>query len=293
MSNTLAGINLAQTAQRSLDVLVAQLPALSAFATDFSDEVAVEGSSVTTRVATQPTVGSLSTGYAANAQGATTTAKTITLGDVTGLVLGFTDSEWSKSSINLYDIFIRPGVNAVANDMIDDALALLTAANFSQSATIAAAAMNHGKVVDLAKELTEANVPKMDRFLGLAPGHYAALAKDVKDTYAVGTSNVIQLNQLPPIAGMSVFEYTDIPDNSENLVGWAGGKQGILIAARQPAIPQGFTGEIETAVDPESGFALQLRKWYSADDGKYYLSMGAMWGVAVGVPGNIVRIVSA
>lgn len=293
MSNSLAGINLAQIAQRSLETLVAQLPALSAFATDFSDEVAVEGSSVTTRVATQPTVGSLATGYATNAQNAATTAKTITLGDVNGLVLGFTDSEWSKSSINLYDIFVRPGVNAVANSMIDDALALLTASNFSQSATIAAAAMNHGKVVDLAKELTESNVPKMDRFLGLAPGHYAQLAKDVKDTYAVGTSNVIQLNQLPPIAGLSVFEYTDIPSNSENLVGWAGGKQGIIIAARQPAIPQGFTGEIETAVDPESGFALQLRKWYSADDGKYYLSIGAMWGVAVGVPENIVRIVSA
>lgn len=293
MSNSLAGINLAQIAQRSLDTLVAQLPALNAFATDFSDEVAVEGSSVTTRVATQPTVGSLATGYSANAQNSTSTAKTITMGDVSGLVLGFTDSEWSKSSINLYDLFIRPGINAVANGMIDDALALLTASNFSSSDTIAAAAMNHGKVVDLAKTLTEANVPKMDRFLGLAPGHYAALAKDVKDTYAVGTASVIQMNQLPPIAGLSVFEYTDIPDNSENLVGWAGGKQGIIIAARQPAIPQGFPGEVQTAVDPDSGFALQLRKWYSADDGKYYLSMGAMWGVAVGVPGNIVRIVSA
>jgi hypothetical protein len=126
----------------------------------------------------------------------------------------------------------------------------------------------------------------------LAPGHYAALAKDVKDTYAVGTSSVIQMNELPPIAGLKPFEYTDILVNGEDLVGFAGGKQGIIIAARQPAIPEGFPGQIETAVDPDSGFTLQLRKWYSADDGKYYLSMGAMWGVAVGVPGNIVRIVS-
>lgn len=293
MSNTLGGVNLAQIAQQSLDALVDQLPRISIFATDFSNDVAVEGSTVTTRVATQPTVGSLATGYSTNAQGATTTAKTITLGDVTGLVLGFTDSEWSKSSINLHDLFIRPGVNAVANDMLDDVFALLTNANFSQKETIAAAAMDADKAIDIAKALTVAKVPKMDRFLGLAPGHYAALAKSVKQTYVVGTSDVVQQNRLPPIAGMTPFEYTDIPDNSENLVGFAGCKQGIIVAARVPAAPQNFPGEIATVTDPESGFSLQLRRWYSADDGQYYLSMGALWGVAVGVPGNIVRIVSA
>lgn len=293
MSNTLAGVNLAQIAQKSLDTLVDLLPAINVFATDFSDEVRVEGESITTRVATQPTVGSLATGYATNAQNAVTAAKTVTLGDVTGAVLGFTDSEWSKSSVNLYDIFIKPGINAMANDFIDDIMALLTASNFSQSETIAAAAMDSDKAIDIAKTLTTSKVPKGMRFLGLAPGHYAALAKSVKQTYVIGTSDVVQMNQLPPIAGMNVFEYTDIPSNSENLVGFAGAKQGIICAARVPATPDSFPGEIQNVTDPESGFTLQLRKWYSADDGKYYLSMGALWGVAVGVPNNIVRIVSA
>ena len=50
---------------------------------------------------------------------------------------------------------------------------------------------------------------------------------------------------------------------------------------------------IENVTDPASGFTLQLRKWYSADDGQHYLSLASMWGVAVGVGGNVKRITSA
>lgn len=293
MSNTLGGVNLTQIAQKSLDVLMDMLAPLQAFATDFSDEVAVEGSAVTTRVATQPTSGDLSGGYAAAVQNVTTTAKTITLGDVTGTVIGFTDSEWSKSSINLADVFVAPGVNAIADDMFDDALALLTIANYSTGVTIAAAAMEADKAIDIAKTLTDNKVPKRDRFIMLNSGHYAALAKSVKNWNVWGGQGVITENQIPKIAGMSVYEVTDMPGNSINLVGFAGGKQGIILAARVPAVPDGFPGEITNVTDPETGFTLQLRKWYSADDGKHYLSMGAMWGVAVGSAGNICRIVSA
>lgn len=293
MSNTLGGVNLTQIAQKSLDVLVDMLAPLRAFATDFSDEIAVEGSAVTTRVATQPTSGDLSGGYAAAVQNVTTTAKTITLGDVTGTVIGFTDSEWSKSSVNLHDIFVKPGVSAIADDMFDDALALVLAANFSDSVTSSAAAFDADKCIDIAKELTDNKVPKMDRFLMLNSGHYAALAKAIKEWNVWGGQGVITANSIPTISGMSVYEVTDLPDNSQSLVGFAGGKQGIIIAARVPATPDGFPGEIANVTDPDTGFTLQLRKWYSPDDGKHYMSMGAMWGVAVGNASNVVRLVSA
>ena len=65
------------------------------------------------------------------------------------------------------------------------------------------------------------------------------------------------------------------------------------MAARLPAIPPNFPGEVETVTDPESGFSLQLRRWYSADDGVYYMSMASIYGAAVGNAGNLKRIVSA
>jgi hypothetical protein len=295
-TNTLGGVNLAALAERSLDTLVDVLPRLQVFSTDFSADIATAGESVSTRVATQPSSASLATGYATNAQNSTTTAKTVTLGAVTGSVLGFNDAEWSKSNINLYDIFIKPGINAVANDMIDDALALITSANFSTAAfTGASAGFDEDDVADIGKVLTDAKVPKGNRSMVLSTAYYNALLKRdaVKLAYAIGGTEAIRQGVIPNISGFQVMEYTDIPSNSENLVGFACSPQGIIIAARSPAVPANFPGEIMDVTEPDSGFTLQLRKWYSADDGQYYLSMAAMWGVAVGVAGNLKRIVSA
>jgi hypothetical protein len=295
-TNTLGGVNLAALAEQSLDCLVDVLPRLQVFSTDFSADIASAGESVSTRVATQPTSASLATGYAANAQNSTTSAKTVTLGAVTGSVLGFSDAEWSKSNINLYDVFLKPGINAVANDMIDDVLAVITAANFGAAAfTGAAAGFDEDDVADIGKVLTDAKVPKGSRSLVLSTAYYNALLKRdaVKLAYAIGGTEAIRQGIIPNISGFQVLEYTDIPSNSENLVGFACAPQGIIIAARSPAVPANFPGEIMDVTEPDSGFTLQLRKWYSADDGQYYLSMAAMWGVAVGVAGNLKRIVSA
>lgn len=296
MANSLAGVNLAQIAQKSLDALLPRLVPLKSFTTDFSSDIAVAGSSVTTRVPTALTTGALTTGYAANAQDSTTTAKTITLGVLKGLVVGFTDEEWSKSSINLYDIFVRPGVNAIANGMIDDALALVTAANYGAAAfTGAASTFDADDVADLATALSTANVDRDGRFLILSPSYYGYLAKDnaIQAAYAYGTSDAIRDNRIPRVHGMDILEYTDIPSNSENLVGLCGARQGLIIAARSPAVPEGFQGQIETVTDPESGFTFQVRKWYSPDLGKHFLSMASISGVAVGVAGNLKRLVSA
>ena len=295
MSNTLGGVNLAQIAHRSLDTLIPQLPAIRIFATDFSDEVAVSGGSVITRVATAPSVGALTTGYAANAQSVTTTAKTVTLGAVTGLVIGFTDEEWAKSNIRLDDLFIKPGINAIANDMIDTALALITASAFSTAAfTGAASAFDEDDVADLAKALTDANVPKQNRSLVLSPAYFHHLLKQdaVKMAYAYGGAEAIRMGEIPNLHGFKVIEYTDVPANGEHLVGFACAPQGICVAARVPATPADFKGEIENVTDPESGFTLQLRRWYSEDYGQHFLSMGALYGAAVGVAGNLKRLVS-
>ncbi len=296
MPNTLGGVNMDVLAQQSLDVLQDVLPSLRVFTTDFSDEIAVSGATVTTRVATQQSSGDLSSGYAANAQTVTTTAKQITIGDVTGNVIEFTDAEVSKSSINLMDLFVVPGINAVANDMMDDALALVTAANFGAAAfTGAAGDFSADNVADLAQVLSTAKVPRNGRFLMIKPTYYTALAKDnaIQAAYAFGGAEAIRDNLVPRVHGLEVVEYTDIPANSENLVGLCGAKQGIIIAARAPAIPDNFSGEIRNVTDPESGLTLQLRKWYSNDDGKYRMSIAGMWGVAVGVSSNIKRLVSA
>ena len=294
MANTLGGVNLAAIAQQSLSALLPKLPMMRALmAADFSADVATQGESVTTRVATATTAQDFTSTPAD--QDATTTAKTITLSNYKGTRIGFTDSEWSKSSINLNDVFIQPAVNGIANAIVDSALALVTNANYGGAAfTGAASTFDADEVADLAATLTAANVAADGRYLLVGPTYFANLAKDaaVQAAYAYGSPDVIRENRIPRVHGFSVHEYTDIPANSEHLVGVAGTKQGLLVATRLPAIPANFPGEVEVVTDPESGFSLQFRRWYSADDRKHRMEVGVIYGVAVGVAGNIKRLVS-
>lgn len=298
MSNTLGGINLAQIAQQSLDVLLPKLVPLSVVTTDFSSDVASAGASVATRIPTALTgVSNIETlGWAGSAEAVTTTAKTVTLGDLEGFVIGFTDTEWSKSSINLHDLFIRPGVSLVAKKMQDKLFALFKNANYANKVTVTAAAFDSDDVADIAEDATLLNWPDMDRAMVLAPSYFTALTKDasIKAAYAYGTSAVIQNRQIPAVAGFApIVEAPALPTNDENLYGIALNKQSACIAARVPAVPSNFPGEVMNVTDPDSGFTMQMRKWYSADNGKYYLGMGFLGGAAVGNGSAAIRIVSA
>lgn len=296
MSNTLAGVNLAALAQKTLETLLPQLPNLSVFSTDFSADPAIPCSTISTRVATATTSGSLATGYATNAQNVTTGIRTITLGALTGQVVGFTDAEMTLTSINLPNVFVRPGVNAIAKGFVDAVLANVTASNYTTAAfTGAAAEFTEDKVAEIAQALTDAKVPLANRTLVLNSAYFTALLKQpaVKAAYAYGGSEAIRGGMIPNLSGMKIVQYPALSANSENLVGFACAPEAMICAARLPAIPANFPGEIQTVTDPESGFSLQLRRWYSPDAGVYYMSMASIYGSAVGNAGNLVRIVSA
>lgn len=300
MSNSLAGINLADIANKSLSALLPKLPAVTGFATDFTSEVAGAFSTVTTRVPGSLTASNLSTGYANNAQTATTTAKTVTLGPVSGIVVGFTDEEVSKSTFGarLTDLFVTPGVNAVASGMVNGMVALVTSANYGAAGfTGEASTFNAGEAADFASRLTEANVPTEDRSLVVTAPYYNALVKDAAATvayaFAIGADGIKE-HKAPRIHGLNVVEYAGLTSPSgENLVGFGGGKQGIITAMRAPAVPQNFVGEIETVADPDSQVIIQLRRWYSADLGQTFMSLASIYGSAVGVAGNLKRLISA
>jgi len=298
MSNTLQNVNLAQLAQQSLDVLVPHLVPLNVVTTDLSADVATSGATVGTRIATQMTgVANIeSLGYAGSAEAVTLTAKTVTLGALSGLVIGFTDTEWSKSSINLMDVFVKPGINLIAKGMQDTLWALFTSSNYTNSETITAAAFNADKVALLAEKCTDLNWPAMDRAMVLKPSYFTRLTLDkaIQAQYAYGGSEVIRYRQIPAVSGFApVMEYSGLPDNSQNLVGVVLNKQAAIVASRVPATPDSFNGEITNVSDPDSGFTMQLRKWYSPDAGKYFMSIGALWGASVGNGAAAVRIVSA
>jgi len=113
MSNTIAGVSLALAAQESLNSLSSVFAPLRGIITDLSQDVVRGGTTVVTRIPTKPTAGTL-TSYAPT--DVTLTAVTVTIPtDPTGFVAGFTDSERSRSALDLDTLFVQPLVESVGD----------------------------------------------------------------------------------------------------------------------------------------------------------------------------------
>jgi len=283
MANTLNGVNLAAISNMTLDALLDEMPRLDAFSTDFSPEVASVGASITTRVASAYTAQD----FAATTADAdsTSTAVTITLSNWKGVRIAFSDKEWTESAVNLNSIFVRPLVHAVVNDFYDTLLALVTNANYGAAGFVGAAGTFSADSVNaLGKALTNKKVPKQQRTLMLSPDYFEALLNDanIQSADAYGGSEATRQGVIPGLGGFRVEEYTDIPANAENLVGFATGPQALVLAGRAPATPENFKGVIANATEPGSGFTLQTRAWYSEDDRKFRFEGGVLYGVAKG-----------
>ncbi len=293
MANTLNGINLAAIAQSVLDNLSAQHTPVSAFTTDFSSEIADQGESITTRIATAVSAGDASSGYSAT--DVTSSAKTVTLNQHKHFTMAFTDLEIAKGGMNMLErTFVRPATHAVINSMVDALMALVVNSEFGNKATVTSSNFGADDVATLAGDLTTLNVPKDERALIIKPAYYASLAQDnaIQASYASTLDDSIRNHSVPRVHGFNVYEYSDIPSNSENLEGFACGPEALLIAARQPAIPQNWSGAVESVTDPDSGLTIQLRSWYEGKDGKQMITATTIFGVLVG-SNSLKRIVSA
>lgn len=295
MANTLNGINLAQIAQGTLDYLSYEFHPLRAFTRDFSEDIATKGESVTTRVPSGVTAQDLSSGYSAT--DVTSTAKTITLSNFQGFVYGFTDAEVSKAGNLdwLQGVFMAPALEATLNKVMDDLLALVLNATFSANEVITAANFDVDEIADLAADLSTAKVPKSERALLLPPTYYASIQKDtvVQDASSYNGPDAVREHAARRIHGFNVYEYSDIPTNSENLAAIALHPSALLLAARQPATPSDPGLQVENVTDPTTGLPLQFRSWYDPDSGVYKVSMGVLYGVAAGNATALKRIKSA
>ena len=293
-TNTIAGANLAQIAEETLPHLQSCFAPLAGIVTDFSDDVAQAGASVTTRYATKPSAVDLSSaGYAS--QNTELTAATVTLDSFQGFVYGFKDDERSKSSIHLNDTFISPAVQALGDKVFGDLWNLVLNSNFSTNSTITAANFDRDDCVDLAVSLTDTlKAPKAGRTIWADPSHYGALVKTLNSAEIPGMTAEKSEGMVPRVAGFDVYESDLCDANGENLAAFAFHKSALLMAGRsvdtELAAQAGV--EIENIVVPGLNIPVQFRRWYDPTLGELKYSVGLLYGVAKGT-GMGHRIVTA
>lgn len=293
MANTIAGVNLAEIAQESLPALQSLLQPLQALVTDFSDDIAGRGESVTTRYPTKPTAIDLSNGY--TSQDVQMTAATITLDSFFGFVYGFKDVERSKSSINLNNLFVEPALNALGDKVFGDVWDLITAAHFPTASTITEANFGRDDLIDLGATLTQTKkAPRTGRSFWTTPAYYGSLQKDMLSAEFPGVTNEKTEGVVPRVNKFDIYETDQANANGENLAGFAFHRSSLLFAGRS-VDATGFVengGELADIVVPGLNVPIQWRRWYDKNAGELKYSMGLLYGVAKGQDFGV-RVTSA
>jgi hypothetical protein len=286
--------------QRTLDLLKWTYPMLSRITSDMSPEAASYGDAITTRTVGAATVGTYntSTGYAVT--NATTTDVAVTMNAHKFVEVGFNANVVASTRRRLYDEQVEAAQNGLAKDLSDALLALITAANFTNTPIERdEASFERADIIALGKALTEAKVPLVGRTLLLNPAYYAALAKDTTIVSALinnGAGAAIASGKLPPVHGFELLEQGNLPSTG-NLTGFGYNRSALVLATRTPsdyasALPGApATGNVQIVTNPEDGFSVAMTQYVDHALGIAKWRIALMYGVAKGqvAAGTIVR----
>lgn len=294
--NSLNGVNLTVIAQEALPVLQAKLAPIALFTTDFSSEVAVKGSAIATRIPSAMTAADWTQASGYNVNNATSSAVTVTLNKHKHYTVGFSDAEVGNATLPvLQATFIQPAINSIVNAVVGDLVDLMdTSFPYYYSASYA----NFGFTgITAGAKVLDNSGSNAPRAALLGTNVFYDVLDDIKGVYSVG-ADALRQGKVGELAGVSVAQMA-LADfgglastQAAGLAGFVGGKDALCIAARLPAVPNA-SAQVETVVDPATGFAVQLRQWYSLDEGLWKISAIALYGVIKGNTSSGVRIITA
>jgi hypothetical protein len=267
-----------------------KLPALKSFSSVFSTLEGQAGKSVFVPLIGTSTATQFSTGGYLTQDDATLTGATVTLKHFK------VSSRFSPLDVKSYgaqylvNAFTPTAANAIAEACMKEISDLVLAANYSSSANTGAA-LSYAEVVT-AKGVLDAAKASDTRALIVNPTYANSLLTDaqIAAAYALG-AQVIQSGQIGQVGGMSVFQWSSLPTNSESLAGFACGSDAIAVASGLPLaeIP-GF--ESASAVDDDTGLGIQILMGQE-QSGYYNVTATLLFGAAVGRATSLTRLTTA
>ncbi len=297
-ANTLGTLSGEIVAQRALELLTLEEPMLNMFSTDFSDESAKLNQQITSRIVGIPTAGSydVDNGYASQNQVMTDVPVTITAHRFTQAEFGA--NEIAGTSRRLFDEIAPAQADAIGADAISIALAVITAANFTNETVQAEVDFDRATVISMGGALRDRGV-RRNRFLLLTGAYYDKLFNDQAIVTLAGNqrADLITNDEMIPIHNFNVFRAPTLPATG-NLKGFGGGKSSVVVAGRVPsdyanALPGatgGGTSQIIT--NAKSGLSVHLVQFVDHKLGKAYSRMAYMLGAAKGQTAAGQRLVS-
>jgi|SRR5690625_1308663 len=294
MANKLTNLKHTILVQSALEAFTAAFAPIRAFAHNFSAEAAQKGDKIKVPwVGPQDAAANFSGTY--TIQDADMEGLDITIDKHKFVSWGLTDKEIAEMpQVNL-ERFGRQKGFQLAKAVYQDILSSVTAANFGVHAHAGSAADFDGDVViDISTICDEADWPEMDRSLVLSPSYHAGIRKDLKLADGFGSDVIMRRGEVPSLDTFEgVYKTSLIPDNSENLVGFACHPDAILAAIRylRPQSNHNYS-DAAPVVDSDSGITLGYREWYEPNTGQARRVLECNYGYRRGNGKALKRILS-
>lgn len=302
MANTLGTGAGAIIALRTIDYLKEMFPpALRAFV-NFSDQRIKKGQALTTRTVAVGAAYDASSGYSAT--DVTDTDKSVTASNFKAVTSKFTPNELSSTDRDLIDEHASAMANELGKDFWDVLCALVVNANFSNNNTETNANYDDDTIRKQRRLLNARNVGLRNRIGIVNSDAWEALTGD--STVITTDSNPAAHEQfsLAPMSmrqrGFEIFEYPNLPTNSENLNGFFMAPGAIIGATGIPkdANEEGFwedvprNASVVPRTDPDTGITL-LERRTRHEDGSASLDLAWVFGLAAGDANMLERTVTA
>lgn len=299
MANALTDLASTVYADTFLQTFRADLQPFNTFTRDFSPTAAQRGDRVKVPfVPAQDAAADFGTsGYIM--QDADASGKDILLNKHKFVSFKLSDVELAERSQVSAEMFFQQKAHQLAKAVIQDVLGLVTLANFGSAAfTGAASAFDGDSVVEIKDALDDLDVPTEMRSLVLSPAYFNALLNDasgIREAYAYGSSDAIRDGRIPNLLGFNMYASNVVPDNSQNLTGFAAYPDAIGIAMRYLEPQPGHDyAEAQAITDPQgSGLTIGYRKWYDRDMGEMRHVYEAFYGSLLMNGSSLVRVISA
>jgi hypothetical protein len=190
----------------------------------------------------------------------------------------------------LVNSFAPSAADAIAEKCLSEIGAIVTAANYSSNVN-SGASVSYAELVT-AKGVLDAAKAGSKRAYILNSTYTNDLLSDSQIIGAAGLgAQVIQSGLIGSIAGASVYQYTNLPTNSENLAGWACGSDAIAVASGVP-LTEIAGADVSQETDPESGITIQV-VMFQEQGGWTNITAEVLFGCAVGRSTSLHRLKTA
>ena len=297
MANTITDLKDVRISQNALLPWMETLLPLSAFSTNFSPDAADKLDTVKVPVIGAPSASSDYAGdYTANADSEASSVA-VTLDRHKYKTVHLTAKEAATTSIPLLEKLVMTAAQQLAIDVMSDIFTSITAANFGTPAIPAISAEDFGykTIIKIREACAAAKMPQDSRALVLDNSYFSSLLADdivAKSFISPLAQQGVVEAKVNRIAGFNVYETGCVPDNGENLVGFAAHPSSLAIAMRY-LTPIANYDEAGAVTDPVTGLTFGYLRYTDTKSNKVYITLEALYGFKVVRPAGLQRIVSA